>query len=80
MGAKIKLNSAGVKALLKSPEVQADLKARADRIAAQAGPGHKVETFVGKNRARANVATETIDAMISEQAHGTLTNAIEAGR
>lgn len=80
MAIKVQLNGAGVRALLKSPAMQADLKRRAERIAAAAGPGHKVETFEGRNRARSSVSTDTLDAMIAEQAHQTLTRAIEAGR
>lgn len=80
MATRIKLNSAGVRELLKSPGVQADLKRRAERIKNAAGPGHEVEMFVGRNRARASVRTATIDAMVAERAHQTLTRAIPAGK
>lgn len=77
---RVVLNRAAVGALLKSPEIQADLRRRAERIAASAGPGHKVETFVGKNRARASVSTDTDEAKVAQAAHQTLTKAIRAGR
>ncbi len=77
---RFQLNRAAVGQLLKSNEVQADLKRRADRIAAAAGPGHEVEERVGRNRARATVRTTTVEAMIQQAAHQTLSRAIEAGR
>jgi len=77
---RIRLNSDGVRELLQSPEVQADLRARAERIAAAAGPGHVVETSVGSTRARAVVITSTFDAMLAEARDRNLTRAISAGR
>jgi hypothetical protein len=80
---KIELNSAGVAALLKSPEVQADLARRADAIAAAAGAaggvfGHDVQ--VGRTRARAMVWTEDVAAMEAEAKDRALTRAVDAGR
>lgn len=80
MAVRIQLDRQAVRALLRSPEVQADLRRRARQIAAAAGPGHEVETFVGRNRARATVRTTTPQAAASERAHKTLTHAIQAGR
>lgn len=75
-----KLNSDGVRTLLRSSEMEADLRARAERIAAAAGPGHAVESQIGVNRARASVRTETFEAMREEATNRTLTRAIDAGR
>lgn len=80
MTVRIKLNSPGVRELLRSPEVTADLKRRGQRIAAAAGPGHEVETFQGRNRARVTVRTTTDEAALAEQNHKRLTNALGAGR
>ena len=80
MAVKIVLNRKGIGALLKSPEVQADLNARADRIARAAGEGHTVESTVGPQRARAAVITTTFDAMRAEAENRNLTRAIDAGR
>lgn len=77
---RIKLNREGVRELLRSPEVLADLTARAERIAARAGPGHVVESDVGDNRARAVVITSTVEAMVAEARDRNLTRAIDAGR
>lgn len=77
---RIQLNRKGVRTLLRSPAVLADLEGRARRIAAAAGPGHVVDSSVGRNRARAAVITATAEAMLSEAKHRTLTRAIDAGR
>ncbi len=71
---------AGIRELLKSPMVQRDLRARAQRIANAAGPGMEVRTDVGRNRARAAVVTADVDAMLAEATDRKLTRAIDAGR
>lgn len=52
---KFELNSAGVRELLKSPEMQAILKTAGANKAAQAGPGYMSEVRVGVKRAYVNV-------------------------
>ena len=80
MALKVALNRAGVRALLRSPEVEADLLARAERIAAVAGEGFEASAVVGATRARASVITATTDARLTEARDRTLTRAIDAGR
>jgi hypothetical protein len=77
---KVKLNNAGVRALLTSPEVVADLKRRAEAIAAAAGPGMEVDEAIGPKRARVSVRTATFEAIIAESKDRDLTSAIDAGR
>jgi hypothetical protein len=77
---KFVLNKEGVRELLRSPEIAAHLKDRAEKIAAAAGPGHEVRVDDGPNRARASVLTVTPEAMRAEATNRTLTRAIEAGR
>ena len=77
---RVVVNTAGVRALLQSKEVQDDLLARAQRIAEAAGEGVVAEVSVGKNRARANVYTSTIEAMEAEASGNALTRAVDAGR
>ena len=77
---RVVLNRAAVRALLRSPEVKADLERRARSISAAAGPGNEVESEVGINRARAAVVTETVEAMLNEAKNRTLTRALDAGR
>jgi tRNA A37 threonylcarbamoyltransferase TsaD len=77
--AKVKLDSKAVAQMLKSPEVEADLLARARRIATAAGPGMVALSSVGSTRARAVVITSTPEAMVAEQYHRALSSAIQAG-
>lgn len=77
---RIEMNRAGVGALLKSAEVQADLKRRAEAIAQAAGDGMDVDVRVGKTRARASVRTGTFEARRAEARDKALTSALDAGR
>lgn len=77
---RIELNGAGIRALLKSAEVQGDLERRARAIAAAAGPGHDVDSRVGATRARASVRTGSAEARRREAQERALTRAIDAGR
>lgn len=77
---RIEMNRKGVEELLKSPEVQGDLKRRADAIAAAAGPGMEARVSVGKSRARATVITADFEAILAEATRKDLTRAIDAGR
>lgn len=77
---KIKLNSAGVKELLRSPGVQGDLRRRANAVAAAAGPGHVVHSETGRSRARAEVVTDTFEAMAREARDRNLTRAVGSAR
>jgi hypothetical protein len=77
---RIVLNHKGMRQLLRSPEVLADLKRRAEAIAARAGDGMEASSMVGKNRARASVITATHSARRAEATLRALTRAIDAGR
>lgn len=86
MAVRVVLNRKSLDAILKSPRMQAELKRRADLIAAAADantgrPGdHRVEVQVGRTRARAAVITDTFNAMHREGDRRTLTQALDAGR
>jgi len=77
---QVEMNDEGVRALLKSAEVQADLKRRADAISSAAGDGFEVEENLTKERARAVVITRTDDAKRAEATGRALTKALDAGR
>lgn len=77
---RIKLNSSGVRALLKDPAVEQDLMARAKRIAATAGRGMVATSTTGRKRALAMVRTASTEAMVAEATSRALTRAIDAGR
>ena len=86
--ARIRINSAGVKQLLQSQEVQADLQRRANAIAGAAGgePGDfraEVEVLGGSSklgRAMGYVVTATTEARRAEAEDRALTRALDAGR
>ena len=84
MAMVLKLNIPGFVALRNSPEVQADIKARAERIASAAGDGFvvtPVTTNMSRSgRARVAVITGNADAMLAEANDRALTKAIDAGR
>ena len=77
---RIVLNRRGMRELLRSPEVLAELERRAKQIAAAAGDGMEPSAMVGKNRARASVITATHSARRAEAVTRALTRAIDAGR
>lgn len=77
---RVEMNRDGVSQLLKSAEVMADLQARAERMAAAAGPGFEVDVRVGRTRARASVRTGTFEAVLAEATDRALTRAVDAGR
>lgn len=80
MATRIVLNRRNIRDLLRSESVRADLERRAENIARAAGPGHKVDSQVGRNRARAAVITTSAEAMAAEARDRNLTRAIDAGR
>lgn len=77
---RIEVSSAGIQAVLKSPEVEAFLRAKADRIAAAAGEGMEAGSRVGRTRARASVITASRAARRAEAVDRALTKALDAGR
>lgn len=76
----VKVNRAGVRELLRSPEMLGELEQRAQRISTAAGPGHRIDSAIGPNRARAAVITETVEAMRREATERSLSKALDAGR
>lgn len=77
---KVVLNRRNIRDLLRSETVRADLVRRAENIAAAAGPGHIVDSQIGRTRARAAVITASFEAMHAEARDRNLTRAIDAGR
>lgn len=81
---KVKMNTAGARAVMNSSEVQADLLDRANRIKARAdsvGSGsYDSDVQAGKNRAHAMVKTRDIKSKVSNAKNNTLIKALDAGR
>lgn len=73
---EIVLNSAGVREMLQSPEMQSLLLERANEIAARAGEGYTTDVFVGKTRANASVFANTEEAMRDNMENNTLLKAL----
>lgn len=77
---RVKVNPAGVRALLNDPGVQEDLDRRARAIADAAGEGMEVSSGHGRNRARSTVITATQEARVAEATSRALSAALDAGR
>ena len=75
----VRWRQAGFNELATSPEMQADLMARANRVMTAAGPGHDARNTTTR-RARATVMTKTAAAAQAEAESHTLTSAIGAAR
>jgi len=76
---KFVLNSAGVRALLQSPEALNVVKDYAYEIQSRAGDGYEVTYMVGKNRANASVAAMTPEARRDNYENNTLLKARGGG-
>jgi hypothetical protein len=77
---RFELDSNGVKALLRSEPVRAEIERRANAIAEAAGPGFEASVRVGANRVHGSVYATTVEAMLAEANEQALTRAIDAGR
>lgn len=77
---RVRMNPAGSRALLRSPEVVEELERRAMRIADAAGEGMDIDIEIGPERARVSVRTATRDAVLAEHENRALTHALDAGR
>lgn len=74
----IELDRAGVRALLRCPEMQGLLKDRADTIKDRCGEGY--EAYVASTRAVAVVETASRHAVDDNSAHNTLLKAVGSSR
>lgn len=79
---QIKWNPNAMRELRTSPEVLADVEARAERVAAACGPGYVTQSEIsgGRGRARAVVITGDMDAIRDNARRNTLVANIDAGR
>ena len=73
---KFKLNSAGVRELLKSQEAMAVVKSYADAVQDRAGEGYEVTRYVGKRRVNASVSAATKEARKDNYDNNTLLKAL----
>lgn len=75
---KIELNSPGIRALLRCPEMQAVLKDRADTVKDRCGDGY--ESYVAPTRAVTVVETASRKAYDDNSANNTLLKAVSGSR
>lgn len=68
---KFKLNRSGVRALLRSQEMKAMLKSKADAAAQACGDGYEAGSYVMPTRAVARVSAATIEAKQDNLANNT---------
>lgn len=73
---EFKLNSGGVRELLKSEAMQAVLTEKASAIRSRAGDGYEQDIYVGKNRANAMVRATTYQAKKDNSKNNTLLKAV----
>lgn len=73
---KFKLNSDGVRELLKSQEMQSVLNEKATGIKNRCGEGYTQDVYVGKNRANVMVKAETYQAKRDNLKNNTILKAV----
>lgn len=73
---KFELNEAGVRALLKSSEMQAILSEYGSKVMGRVGEGYEMTTGTTPQRAKVNVRTETPRAMVDNLKNNTLLKAL----
>lgn len=75
---KFKLNSAGVRALLKSKEMSAVLNQIGDNILNKCGEnGYEKTLYIGKNRANVSIKASTKKAIKDNLKNNTLLKAVQ---
>lgn len=77
---KLEFNRVGFNAVRHDPAIVADIRRRAEAIAAAAGDGFEVIDTDNPGRAGAMVVANTFEARRAEATDKVLTKAIDAGR
>lgn len=72
---KIELNTAGVRQMLRSPEMQVICKEHAQRIIDMCGEGYDMDVHIGQNRCNAMVWADSWEAKRNNLEHNTLLKA-----
>ena len=77
---KIEWRLKGFEEIRRLPGTKAELKSRADSIAAQAGEGYEALEGEGKTRSRASVVTTSMRAINDNRKNNTLLRSMDAGK
>ena len=75
---KLELNRDGVRALLKSNEMQAICEEHANAALAKLGEGYEVSSMVGENRCNASVAAVSEEAKRENMEGNTILKAVSS--
>ena len=75
---EIQLDSAGIRALLQSPEIQAVCVDRIRSVQAMCGDGYETDTYVGKTRVNAMLRAATPAAMADNAKNHTIEKAVRS--
>lgn len=73
---RIQLNSAGVREMLRSTQMQSIVSEHAEEIAKRCGDGYGVSAYRGKNRVNASVGAETAEAAAENMRNNTILKAV----
>lgn len=73
---EIKLNSSGVRELLRSREMKAICEEQANNAVGRLGPGYTVTTMTGKNRVNASIYAESYEAKRDNLKNNTILKAL----
>ena len=76
----IKLDRAGVRELLLSPEAEKICKEYADKAVAQLGEGYEATTYIGRNRVNASVKAESPEAIKENLENNTILKAVTGSK
>ena len=74
---KFKLNRAGVRELMQSPEMQKVLNERASQAVQRLGAGYDSDLYVGKTRANAMVYADSFDAKLENLRNNSIIKAVK---
>lgn len=77
---RVELNSAGIRELLRSPEMVEAVRSAAEKVAERAGAGYEADAQAGPNRAVARVTAATAEAYYSNLKNNTLLKALGGGK
>ena len=78
--AELKLNSTGIRQILKSPEMQRLVNDRASKVARASGEGYSTKEKPSPTRARALIFPETYEAKRDNSKRGTMLRNLGAAR
>lgn len=73
---EVKLNTSGVRELMRSPEMKNICEEYANKALGRLGSGYIVTTYTGRNRVNASVYAESYEAKRENMQHNTILKAI----